>query len=111
MSRWGPASLSSGVDLEGLKTLLQEGARTLDLPNETVTVLTLTGDEQLREYNRRYRGLDETTDVLAFAAQDQPLDQRFQTPPGTEQLHCAGPAVSREPGAGNRRRNHRFPDR
>ena len=78
--RWGPASLASGVDLEGLETLLQEGARTLDLPNETVTVVTLTGDEQLRDYNRRYRGLDETTDVLAFAAQEQPLDQRFQAP-------------------------------
>ncbi len=56
----------------------------LDLPDETVTVLTLTGDEHLREYNRRYRGLDEPTDVLAFAAQEKPLDQRFQAPPGTE---------------------------
>jgi len=56
----------------------------LNLPDETVTDLTLTGDEDLREYNRRYRGLDETTDVLAFPAQDQPLDQRFHPPPGTE---------------------------
>lgn len=56
----------------------------LKLPDETVTDLTLTGDEDLREYNRRYRGLDETTDVLAFPAQDQPLDQRFHPPPGTE---------------------------
>ena len=56
----------------------------LDLPGETVAVLTLTGDEHLREYNRRYRGLDETTDVLAFAAQEKPLDERFQAPPGTE---------------------------
>jgi probable rRNA maturation factor len=72
------------VDLEGLEALLQEGARMLNLPDETVTDLTLTGDEDLREYNRRYRGLDETTDVLAFPAQDQPLDQRFHPPPGTE---------------------------
>jgi len=64
--------------------VLQEGARMLNLPDETVTDLTLTGDEDLREYNRRYRGLDETTDVLAFPAQDQPLDQRFHPPPGTE---------------------------
>lgn len=64
--------------------MLQEGARMLNLPDETVTDLTLTGDEDLREYNRRYRGLDETTDVLAFPAQDQPLDQRFHPPPGTE---------------------------
>jgi probable rRNA maturation factor len=85
MSRWGPASLASGVNLEALKTVLEEGARLLNLPDETVTVVTLTGDEHLREYNRRYRGLDETTDVLAFAAQEKPLDQRFQAPPGTEQ--------------------------
>ncbi|HEV2013084.1 MAG TPA: rRNA maturation RNase YbeY [Candidatus Dormibacteraeota bacterium] len=84
MSRWGPAALASGVDLDGLKNVLQSGARMLDLPKETVTVLTLTGDEHLQEYNRRYRGLDEPTDVLAFAAQEKPLDQRFQPPPGTE---------------------------
>ncbi len=84
MSRWGPASLASGVDLDGLKALLQAGARALRLPEETVTVLTLTGDEHLREYNRRYRGLDEPTDVLAFAAREKPSDQRFQAPPGTE---------------------------
>jgi probable rRNA maturation factor len=91
MSRWGPASLASGVDLEGLNAVLEGGARMLDLPNETVAVLTLTGDEHLREYNRRYRGLDETTDVLAFAAQEAPLDQRFQAPPGTE--HWLGDIV------------------
>jgi probable rRNA maturation factor len=91
MSRGGPASLAAGVDLEGLKVVLEAGARMLALPDETVTVLTLTGDEQLRDYNRRYRGLDETTDVLAFAAQEQPLDQRFQAPPGTE--HWLGDIV------------------
>src|SRR5437762_10459396 len=84
MSRWGPASLASGVDLDGLKTLLQAGARMVQLPDETVTVVTLTGDERLREYNNRYRGLDEPTDVLAFAAREQATDQRFQSPPGTE---------------------------
>ena len=84
MSRWGPASLASGIDLDGLKAVLQAGARILNLPSDTVTVLTLTGDEHLREYNRRYRGLDEATDVLAFAAREAPKDQRFQAPPGTE---------------------------
>src|SRR5438270_6522940 len=84
MSRWGPASMASGVDLDGLKVMLQTAAETLDLPEETVTGLTLTGDQHLREYNRRYRGLDEPTDVLAFAAREQPTDERFQAPPGTE---------------------------
>jgi probable rRNA maturation factor len=84
MSRVGPASLASGVDLDGLKAVLQTAARTLNLPDRAVTVVTLTGDEQLREYNRRYRGLDEPTDVLAFAAREEPTDPRFQAPPGTE---------------------------
>jgi probable rRNA maturation factor len=84
MSRWGPAALASGVDLDGLKALLETGGRLLELPEDTVTVLTLTGDDHLREYNRRYRGLDETTDVLAFAAKEKPTDQRFQSPPGTD---------------------------
>ncbi len=91
MSRWGPASLASGVDLDGLKNVLETGARMLDLPDRAVTVLTLTGDEQLQEYNRRYRGLDEPTDVLAFAAQEKPVDQRFMAPPGTE--HWLGDIV------------------
>ena len=76
--------MASGVDLDGLRATLQTGARLLDVPKDSVTVLTLTGDEHLREYNRRYRGLDEPTDVLAFAAQEKPTDQRFQAPPGTE---------------------------
>ena len=91
MSRWGPAALASGVDLDGLKSLLEAGARMMKLPEETVTVVTLTGDDHLREYNRRFRGLDEPTDVLAFAAQEKPSDQRFQAPPGTE--HWLGDIV------------------
>ena len=91
MSRWGPASLAAGVDLDSLKKVLQAGARMLKVPDQTVTALTLTGDAHLQEYNRRYRGLDEPTDVLAFAAQEAPVDQRFQAPPGTE--HWLGDIV------------------
>jgi probable rRNA maturation factor len=79
------------VDLDGLKRVLEAGAQLLDLPTESLAVITLTGDEHLREYNRRYRGLDEATDVLAFAAQEAPADQRFQAPPGTE--HWLGDIV------------------
>jgi len=91
MSRWGPAALASGVDLDALTETLQRGARLTKVPPETVTVVTLTSDEHIREYNRRYRGLDEPTDVLAFAARERPTDQRFQAPPGTE--HWLGDIV------------------
>ncbi len=107
MSRWGPASLASGVDLNGLERVLQAGARMLKVPEETVTVLTLTGDAPLQEYNRRYRGLDEPTDVLAFGSQEKPVDQRFQAPPGTE--HWLGDIVISLPRARQQAREARHP--
>ena len=107
MSRLGPASLAAGVDLDGLEKVLQAGARMLKVPEETVTVLTLTGDAQLQEYNRRYRGLDEPTDVLAFAAQEKPADQRFHAPPGTE--HWLGDIVISLPRARQQAREARHP--
>ena len=107
MSRWGPSSLASGVDLDRLKTLLEAGARLLEVPEETVTVVTLTGDEHLREYNHRFRGMDEPTDVLAFAAQEKPTDQRFQAPPGTE--HWLGDIVISLPRARVQARAARHP--
>jgi len=107
MSRWGPASLAAGVDLDALEKVLQTGARMLKVPDETVTVLTLTGDADLREYNRRYRGLDEPTDVLAFAAQEDPVDQRFQAPAGTE--HWLGDVVISLPRARQQAREAHHP--
>jgi probable rRNA maturation factor len=85
MSRWGPAALASGVDLERLKRTLETGAGQMKVPADTIVVLTLTSDAHIKEYNRRYRGLDEPTDVLAFAATEKPTDQRFVSPPGTEE--------------------------
>ncbi len=63
----------------------------MKVPAQSMAVVTLTNDDHVREYNRRYRGLDEPTDVLAFAAQEKPKDQRFQPPPGTE--HWLGDIV------------------
>ena len=111
MSRWGPAALAAGVDLDGVQDALREGARLLEVPEDSMAVLTLTNDAHLQEYNRRYRGIDEPTDVLAFAAREKPLDQRFQAPPGTEhwlgdivisltrareQAHLAGHPINQE---------------
>ena len=91
ISRWGPAALASGVDLERLRRTLQTAARLTEVRQDALTVLTLTSDAHVREYNRRYRGIDEPTDVLAFASQERPKDQRFQAPPGTE--HWLGDIV------------------
>lgn len=84
MSRWGPAGLASGVDIDRLTKTLEAGARVMKVPDDTIVVLTLTSDAHIKEYNRRYRNLDEPTDVLAFAASEKPTDQRFIPPPGTD---------------------------
>ena len=41
--------------------------------------LVVSGDEVLRDLNRRYRGLDEPTDVLSFG--HDPSGEPFVTPP------------------------------
>lgn len=44
-------------------------------PRDASLSLAIADDETVRRLNRDYRGLDETTDVLAFAFQDQGHDQ------------------------------------
>ncbi|MCL0076083.1 rRNA maturation RNase YbeY [Dehalococcoidia bacterium] len=55
-------------------TLVFEG---IDYPAELS--LLVTGDQTVRELNRTYRGVDETTDVLAFAPGAE--DSSFHLPP------------------------------
>jgi len=69
---------------------------------ERVTVL-ITDDDTLRSLNREFRGVDETTDVLAFGASEgwcdgqppQPArtDEAFPLPPG-EQERLGDVAIS-----------------
>jgi len=53
----------------GLATRLRVAMRSLDRARSQVTLL-LTGDEEIRELNRRYRKLDRATDVLSFHQQE-----------------------------------------
>jgi len=68
------------VDAEALAALLEralavEGVEAGDLS------LLITGDETVRELNARYRGLDETTDVLSFGMEET-AGAGFRLPPG-----------------------------
>jgi probable rRNA maturation factor len=47
---------------------LGELSKTTELPPTCELSLRLTGDRQIQQYNHQYRGLDQPTDVLAFAA-------------------------------------------
>ncbi len=51
-----------------LTTLL----RSLGLPDAELSVL-FSGDRTMRTLNRRYRGMDRTTDVLSFALREGPF--------------------------------------
>jgi probable rRNA maturation factor len=56
-----------------LRASLQRALELHGRSDATVSVL-LAGDEQIRELNRTYRGIDESTDVLSF-----PADEQFPT--------------------------------
>ncbi|MFC1871212.1 rRNA maturation RNase YbeY [Chloroflexota bacterium] len=43
--------------------------------------LVVTGQERVHQLNRDYRGVDEPTDVLAFAATEEVDDSPFVSPP------------------------------
>jgi len=48
-----------------LEDLAQRILNDLDRPDTELSIL-VTGDDEIRELNRQYRGLDRPTDVLAF---------------------------------------------
>ncbi len=48
-------------------------------PSDAEMAIIVTTDDGIREMNRGFRGLDEPTDVLSFAAAEGP---EFVTPPG-----------------------------
>jgi probable rRNA maturation factor len=50
------------------QTWLGELSKTTELSPACELSLRLTGDRQIQQYNHQYRGLDQPTDVLAFAA-------------------------------------------
>ncbi len=86
ITRWGGAALASGVDLDGLRGLLERAMAELGVNRERSLVVTLTRDDHIRGYNQRFRGIDEATDVLAFPAGEPARDPRFKPPPGADLL-------------------------
>lgn len=52
-----------------LDDLLKYALNKLEINNSYFTVI-LTSDEEVKELNKNYRGIDNTTDVLSFALND-----------------------------------------
>jgi probable rRNA maturation factor len=76
------------VDEGRLRRLMAEALAALGVPcpcrtgqesGEIEFSLVITGDEEIRTLNRRYRGVDTPTDVLAFGLSDAGKD--FTLPP------------------------------
>jgi len=64
--------IAESADLTIHPSLFEDGAQAAlayaSPSSEVSLTIVLTGDEQVRELNRQYRGIDETTDVLSFPA-------------------------------------------
>jgi rRNA maturation RNase YbeY len=73
-------------------------------PRADRMAVCLVSDNRMRQYNRQFRGLDRTTDVLAFPAEDVVLpeggchlgDIVISVPRAAEQARAAGHSLSRE---------------
>ncbi len=75
------------LDSAWLEMVAQAGLVVAEIAGEAEVSLLITDDETVRELNREYRGLDETTDVLSFSTEfpghwegegDGPMDSRFR---------------------------------
>ena len=63
-------SLSLPIDTEILEQAAQETLRHQSAPAEAELTLVLTDDEQLRQLNHEFLGVDAPTDVLSFPSGD-----------------------------------------
>lgn len=70
----------AGVEQAALIGLAQRALAAEGVPGSAVLSVVVTGDERVRELNRRYRSIDAPTDVLSFGMQEA---DGFVTPPGS----------------------------
>ncbi len=77
-------SFGHRVDEKWLRMVVEHVLRFEEVDITCELSLLITGDETMHELNRTYREIDKTTDVLAFAFQE---DEEFQfSPDGLKQL-------------------------
>jgi probable rRNA maturation factor len=64
---------------EDLIRSIQAALTSLEIDDQPALSVLLTGDQQIREFNSRYRGVDKATDVLAFPTdfEDPDLETRY----------------------------------
>ncbi len=85
---------ADGLQQEWLTNVVRSAIQGQDVADGSSIGMMVTGDETVRELNRDYRGIDETTDILSFSfhhegeyhGEDDPgtefrLDEGFPLPP------------------------------
>lgn len=60
--------LEKTIDLDLVEDAARETLQYEHAPEEADVTIVLTGDEQVKELNRQYLDIDDTTDVLSFPA-------------------------------------------
>ena len=67
-------AVGAPVDTELLRRAALVGLRGQRIEGRCDLAVMVTGDTAVQELNRRHRGVDAPTDVLAFAAADDPVE-------------------------------------
>jgi probable rRNA maturation factor len=58
------------INKDSLKMVVLDMLRRLRISGKVELGINIVGDRKMHELNRKYRGLDSTTDVLSFALED-----------------------------------------
>src|SRR5437660_844549 len=77
-------AFAAEVDEELLVLVIRRALEAEGVVGEVEVGLTVTGDAEIRELNRDYRGIDAPTDVLSFSQVEAlpGADENFPSPPG-----------------------------
>jgi len=80
---------------ERLVRAVQAAAQEAGFAGPAEMSLVITDDARVQELNRTYRGVDQTTDVLAFGATEEEGDRaRFVAPPAEGPLYLGDVIIS-----------------
>lgn len=82
------ASFMGRVDVAALERLARQAVISEGVPAPAELGLVITDDDTLRDLNRRYRGIDEPTDVLSFGLESA---EPFVSPP--DGVHRLGEVI------------------
>ncbi|HEC21440.1 MAG TPA: rRNA maturation RNase YbeY [Chloroflexi bacterium] len=84
------------VDEEALREASRQALSVAGAAPPLGLTVTITSEEAVHELNRRYAGIDSTTDVLAFGAEDEPYLVDPDEPPYLGDVIIAYPVAEKQ---------------